>query len=56
LLTADGTYYIGEFRNDKMHGKGRITHPSGAYYDGDWFEGNMHGKGILIFILDFYRN
>ena len=32
----DGDYYIGEFRNNKRHGKGKHVYESGMIKDGIW--------------------
>ena len=43
--------YVGDIKNGKPHGKGRITYAAGdhrKYYDGDWYEGKRHGQGTLV--------
>lgn len=32
----DGAKYIGQWQEDKQHGKGRETWPDGAMYEGDY--------------------
>jgi V8-like Glu-specific endopeptidase len=44
---ADGTKYIGEFKNGYMHGQGTYTLVSGSKYIGEWKDGYMHGQGAL---------
>lgn len=39
------TYYIGEFKEDKKDGYGRIVMDNGIVYEGDWQEGVAHGEG-----------
>jgi hypothetical protein len=45
----DGETYIGEFSEDKYHGKGIQTFPSGARYEGEFREGKSSGQGTLVF-------
>ena len=44
----DGAFYQGQFRNDKINGKGilyyKVGHPA---YDGMWVDGAFHGQGTL---------
>lgn len=37
--------YIGEFLNDKFHGKGKMTNEDGLIYEGEWQDGKKHGYG-----------
>ena len=37
--------YEGEFRNDKWHGKGKLTDEWGVY-EGGFKDGNFHGRGV----------
>lgn len=41
--------YEGEYRNGRVHGKGRATFPSGDSYAGEWKEGAMSGTGVYEF-------
>lgn len=41
--------YEGEYRNGRVHGKGRATFPSGDSYAGEWREGAMSGTGVYDF-------
>eukprot|EP00761_Pharyngomonas_kirbyi_P008119 gb/GECH01008130.1/.p1 GENE.gb/GECH01008130.1/~~gb/GECH01008130.1/.p1 ORF type:complete len:146 (+),score=41.61 gb/GECH01008130.1/:1-438(+) len=43
--TEHGTVYVGEFKEDKMHGKGKITYSNGSYYDGEWNNNKYEGQG-----------
>ena len=54
----NGGIYIGEFKNEKYHGKGQITY-GGEYeghqraiYSGEFKEGKKTGQGLLILIDD----
>jgi hypothetical protein len=40
---------LGEWLNDKMHGKGTSNRINGETYKGDWFQGEIYGKGTKIF-------
>ena len=43
--TTDGTYFIGEYKNDKAV-KGKILYTDGSYYEGTYNDkGNFHGNG-----------
>jgi hypothetical protein len=37
--------YVGEYLNDKKHGRGVFTWKDGRKYDGEWKEGKQNGKG-----------
>ena len=45
----DGSLYIGEFVNGKMHGKGKWVFADGTSYVGDWVNNQRTGKGSLTF-------
>jgi len=38
---------LSNFKNEKMHGSGKITWTSGANYSGQWREGKRNGKGKM---------
>eukprot|EP01043_Picozoa_sp_COSAG02_P067462 COSAG02_NODE_10850_length_1846_cov_1.447624_2_plen_127_part_00 len=38
-------YYEGNWKNDKRHGFGRMTHSNGDVYEGDWENGKQCGTG-----------
>ena len=40
--------YVGEFKDGKRNGKGKLTSPYGEKYEGKWKEGEYHGKGTYI--------
>ena len=46
---TNGAVYEGEYRNGRVHGKGRATFPSGDSYAGEWSEGAMSGTGVYEF-------
>jgi hypothetical protein len=40
--------YDGEWKENKMHGKGILYYASGTpAYDGEWFEDKFEGFGVL---------
>ena len=48
LIFEDGAFYEGEFKDDKMHGKGVLFYsPGHPAYEGDWSNDMFHGKGVL---------
>jgi len=45
---TDGGMYDGEWKENKMHGKGVLSYACGkTAYDGDWFEDKFEGFGVL---------
>ena len=47
ITYSNGAKYVGEFKDDKMHGQGTITHSDGIKYVGEWKNAKMHGKGTI---------
>ena len=47
-ISKNGTTYVGNFLNGKMHGKGTFTYADGATYFGDFKDGEESGKGTFI--------
>ena len=45
---SNGDRYIGEWKNNKMHGKGTYIFKSGSKYIGQWKNDNHHGNGEYI--------
>jgi hypothetical protein len=37
---GDGTEYLGEFKNDMRHGKGKLKFSNNDRYEGNWIEDN----------------
>ena len=35
-VKPDGSKYVGDFKDDKMHGKGTFTWATGGSYTGTW--------------------
>jgi S1-C subfamily serine protease len=44
-----GDKYVGEFRDNKMHGQGTYTHADGNKYVGEFRDGKSHGQGIYTY-------
>ena len=44
-----GDKYVGEHKDDKMHGQGTYTWANGNKYVGEVKDGNLHGQGTKIF-------
>ena len=39
-------YHIGNYKNDKHHGKGFVSLQNGFKYEGSWLNGEKHGIGV----------
>ena len=48
FIDSQGNKFIGEWKNDKFEGKGRIFSINGDCYEGDFICGQMHGHGMFI--------
>ena len=45
-----GEYYVGQWKNGLMHGKGTMYYPNGTIaYDGDWICEQPEGNGKYIY-------
>jgi hypothetical protein len=47
--TPGGDFYIGEFKDGKMHGRGTYTFNDGAEYSGEFSNGMFNGRGSFSF-------
>lgn len=45
----NGSIYVGEMKNDKCHGHGKMTYLDGSMYDGEWRDGVQCGHGVLVY-------
>ena len=45
---ADGSKYVGEFRDNKRHGQGTLTYADGGYYIGEWRVDQFHGQAAQL--------
>lgn len=43
-----GARYEGEWKDDKMHGEGKLTFPSGAHYSGTFADNKFSGSGTYV--------
>jgi len=43
--------YEGEFKNSKMHGKGKYYYANGDTLEGNWADGKLDGKGKLNLLI-----
>jgi hypothetical protein len=43
----DGRKYVGELRDDKLHGQGTFTYSDGRKYVGEFRDDKRNGQGIL---------
>jgi hypothetical protein len=42
-------YLLGQFKDNKKHGKGKIDYHTGDKYTGAWIDDNRTGQGVYIF-------
>ncbi len=49
LLLADGSRYIGQFKDGQFEGVGTRRYADGSTYQGQWLGGFPHGKGVQYF-------
>ncbi|KAM4042081.1 MORN repeat-containing protein 2 isoform 1-T2 [Anomaloglossus baeobatrachus] len=47
--SPNGVTYTGSWKNDRMHGHGKLEHPSGAMYDGEFINNKFDGRGTYTF-------
>jgi len=43
--TLGGGIYVGDFKDGKRTGFGKMIYKDGSYYEGNWDEGSYHGYG-----------
>ena len=46
-LWPNGDVYVGEWDENKKHGKGTMTRKTGDSYEGEWKNDKYHGMGVL---------
>lgn len=49
LEYQNGEIYEGNWKDDKVHGRGTLTYCRGDRYIGDWHEAKKQGEGELIY-------
>lgn len=42
----DGSFYIGNFKDNNINGKGNYIGKDKKKYEGDWEDNKMNGKGV----------
>ncbi|HVM60727.1 MAG TPA: hypothetical protein VMV72_07655 [Verrucomicrobiae bacterium] len=47
FTSADGTVYVGEFRDGRASGRGTCTYPDGKTYVGEFVDGDPNGMGTV---------
>ena len=45
--SANGSQYVGEYKDGKFHGQGTLTAANGHEYIGEFKDGKLHGEGTL---------
>ena len=48
FLYFKGNRYVGEWKEDRFHGKGSFKYLNGDSYEGEWEMDKRSGKGIFI--------
>lgn len=43
----DGTFYKGNWANQKRNGQGIFQYGNGIYYQGEWIDDQRHGNGTI---------
>ena len=46
IVHPDGREYVGEFRNDLRHGRGRLSNSDGGKYVGEFGQDKLNGQGV----------
>jgi len=49
--SPNGNEYVGDVRDGKTHGNGKMTYASGGWYDGEWKNGAKAGPGYGVLHL-----
>jgi S1-C subfamily serine protease len=49
IKASDGTKYLGNFKNNKLHGQGTLTFPNGAIYVGTFKNDKLSGQGAFTY-------
>lgn len=48
MFYKNGEFYFGEWKNDKLDGKGNFFFQNGSHYHGYFKDGMMDGNGYLF--------
>ena len=46
---ADGSVYVGEWKDDEKIGRGTISFANGVKYDGEWKDDERVGRGTMTY-------
>ena len=49
MTYPSGSSYVGEYKDNKMHGEGTLTWADGGKYVGEWKYSKKHGKGTFTY-------
>lgn len=49
MIMVDGTEYVGTFKDDYFHGRGKIYLPDGKIFEGECFEGVCMQIGTIYY-------
>ena len=55
FIDSKGNKYIGEWKDDKFNGKGRLFSTKGDYYEGYFTDGVMEGRGMFYSKVRGYK-
>lgn len=44
---SNGTFFEGEFKNNKLNGQGKITYNNGTVYEGEFKDNKFNGQGKI---------
>ena len=53
-ILKNGNFFEGEFKNDKIEGKGILKFIDGNVYEGDSKNNKLEGKGTLNLLMEGY--
>ena len=48
-FTNEGKVYVGSFKDDLMHGDGKMLMSDQSRFEGEWKEDKMSGQGTKIY-------
>ena len=47
IYKEDEAIYLGQFKDNKRHGRGKCAYNNGSVYEGEWANDKPNGKGRL---------
>ena len=51
----NGNLYVGDWKNNKVEGKGIYIYNNGDIYEGEYINGKREGKGIYYQLKPYYK-